>query len=154
MSASSPNITCPSPQTMHLLISFDFHAWTPTNTKITPHFVFDFSKANLTGLSSFLMDTDFSCCLQSRNVELVWSVIKHSILTAMHKFTPKVTLRSHQRPKWFTPGIQHHLNFTRVRTLRRRHNAHPIPLTLQKLQHMHRTHPARENDCGKACLRI
>ena len=79
------------------------------------------------------MDTDFSCCLQSRDVELVWSVIKHSILTAMHKFIPKVKLRSHQRPKWFTPDIQHHLNCTR--TLRRRHNTHPTPLTLQKLQH-------------------
>ena len=29
--------------TDHFLISFDFHAWTPTNAKITPHFVFDFS---------------------------------------------------------------------------------------------------------------
>ena len=117
----------------HFLITFDFHAWTPTNAKNTPHFVFDFSKADLRGLSSFLMDTDFSCCFQSRDVELVWSVIKHSILAAMYKFIPKVKLRSHQRPKWYTPDIQHHLNCTR--TLRRRHNAHPTPLILQKLQH-------------------
>ena len=38
----------------------------------------------------------------------------------MHKFILKIKLRSHQRLKWFTPDIQHHLNCTH--TLRRRHN--------------------------------
>lgn len=57
--------------TDYFLVSFDFHVWTP---KTTPHTVFDFSKADLAGLSSFLMETDFSFCLQSRDVEFIWSV--------------------------------------------------------------------------------
>ena len=128
----SPNNTYPSPRTTFYSLLTFVHGLQPT-LKLLHTLCLDFSKADLTGLSSFLMDTDFSCCFQSRDVELVWSVIKHSILTAMHKFIPKVKLRSHQRPKWFTPDIQHHLNCTR--TLRRRHNTHPTPLTLQKLQH-------------------
>jgi len=56
------------------------------------------------------MDTDFSYCFQSRDVEFIWSVIKHSTLAAMHKFILKIKLWSHQCLKWFTPDIQHHLN--------------------------------------------
>ena len=44
---------------------------------------------------------------------------------------PKVTLRRHQRPKWFTPTLQHQLN--RLNTLRRKYSKKPSTSSKCKL---------------------
>ena len=61
----------------------------------------------------------------------MWSSIKLIIQQAMDLFIPKVKLRSHQFPKWFTPDIRHRLNC--LRTLRRKCITHPTAHNLSKL---------------------
>ena len=86
-------------------------------------YVFDFPKADIEGIICYLSDSDFSSCFQSNDVEFVWSSIKQLIFNAMHLFIPKVRLKSHQSPKWFTPQIRHHINC--LRSMRRRYKSNP-----------------------------
>ena len=108
---------------------------TPSHSRQLPHgndtLVFDFPKANMPGLCSFLENSDFSHCFLSCDVDHVWSSIKLIIQQAMDLFIPKVKLRSHQFPKWFTPDIRHRLNC--LRTLRRKCITHPTAHNLSKL---------------------
>ena len=98
------------------------------------HYVFDFPKADMVGLCSYLECTDFSACFQSSDVDFVWSTIKLLILNAMELFIPKVRLKSSQFPKWFTSDIRHDINC--LRTLRKKCKSHPSPASLCKLSHL------------------
>ena len=86
-------------------------------------YVFDFPKADYEGLCSFLLDADFSTCLQSEDVEFVWSSLKNMIYTGMNLFIPKVRLRRYQYPRWFTPELRHLCKC--ACTLRKRISKHP-----------------------------
>ena len=57
------------------------------------------------GLRSYLETTDFSVCFQTSDVDTVGSTLKLLILNAMEFFIPKVRLKMHQYPKWFTSDI-------------------------------------------------
>ena len=108
----------------HLMITFNYpHRSSPPNSQQVPrgnstHFVFDFPKADMEGFRSYLKTTDFSVCFQSSDVDTVWSTLKLLILYAMELFIPKVRLKTHQYPKWFTSDIRHSINC--LRTLRRK----------------------------------
>ena len=91
----------------HYIISFQLSLLKSVTPRQKPRYVFDFPKANLTGLCNFLLDFDFSPCLASVNIEYVWSAIKQAIYTGMDLFIPKVRIRSHQYPIWFTPELRH-----------------------------------------------
>ena len=93
--------------------------------------MFDFPKADLDGLCSYLLDHDFSSCIQSNHVNTVWLRIKEAIMTGMNLFVPKVRLRRNQQPKWFTSHIRHRLNCTK--TLRKECKLHPTLSKLSKL---------------------
>lgn len=111
----------------HYIISFQLSLLKSLTPRQKPRYVFDFPKANLTGLCNFLLDFDFSC-LASVNIEYVWSAIKQAIYTGMDLFIPKVRIRSHQYPIWFTPELRHLSKC--IRTLTRRctstHSSHVI----------------------------
>ena len=95
----------------YFMISFELLLPSTPHSRQLPHgndtLVFDFPKANMPGLCSFLENSDFSHCFLSCDVDHVWSSIKLIIQQAMDLFIPKVKLRSHQFPKWFTPDIRH-----------------------------------------------
>lgn len=76
----------------HFNISFSVDLSLNVAPKNKPKLVFDYPKANLEGLSNYLMDIDFSQSLTSNNIEQVWSFIKQSILDALLLFIPKVKL--------------------------------------------------------------
>ena len=57
--------------------------------------------------------------------------LKQSLLTAMSLSVPKVKLRAHQCPKWFTASIQNHLN--KVHSLRKKARSTPSPQNLSNL---------------------
>ena len=115
----------------HLMITFNYsHRSSPPNSQQLPrgnsnHFVFDFPKANMEGLCSYLETTDFSVCFQSCDVDTVCSTLKLLILNAMELFILKGRLKIHQYPKWFTSDIRHSINC--LRTLRRKYKKHPSP---------------------------
>ena len=106
--------------TDHSLITFYTTSHTPQRnpTPLASALVFDYPKADLEGLSCYLLDYDFSICLQSSCIGIVWTNIKEAVTNAMNLFIPKVRLRRHQTPKWYTSDIRHHLNC--LNTLRKK----------------------------------
>lgn len=76
----------------------------------SPKFVYNYNKADLEGLCSYLLDSDFSTCFMFNDVNLVWSEI---IIDALPLYIPQVRIRSYQRPKWVTPLLQHKYNCLR-----------------------------------------
>ena len=109
----------------HFIISFQLtkgHLLLQSATA-NQEYVFDFTKADFASLCSYLMDTDFSPCLLSNDIEFIWSIIKNAIYSGMNLFIPKVRLRKHQFPRWFTPELRHLTK--RIRTLRKRISKHP-----------------------------
>ena len=91
----------------HSIVSFTLtHSVTP-HPEVTPHYVFDFPKADYSGLCSFLMDINFSPLLSSDNINFIWFSLKTIIYSGMNLFIPKVKLRKYQYPDWFTPELRH-----------------------------------------------
>ena len=118
----------------HYIISFQLLVSKSVFSREKPRYVFDFPKANLTGLCNFLLDIDFSSCLGSNNTEYVWSAIKQAIYTGMDLFIPKVRIRSYQYPVWFTPELRHLSKC--IRTLNKRCTTNSTPHVLNKLQRL------------------
>ena len=120
------------------MINFNYsHCSSPPNSQQltcsnSTRFVFFFPMANMEGLRSYLETMDFSVCFQSSDVNTVWSTLKLLILNAMELFIPKVRLKTHQYPKWFTSDIYHSINC--LRTLRRKCKYHPSPANLNNLK--------------------
>ena len=123
----------------HLMITFNLcHHFVSTPQRPPrgndSHFVFDFPKADMDGLCSYLESSDFSACFQSSDVDFVWSTIKLLILNAVELFIPMVRLKSRQYPKWFSSNIRHDINC--LRTLRKKCKLHPSPASLSKLSRL------------------
>ena len=55
----------------HFVISFDIPCYLPSTPNPKPLHIFDYTKANFNDLCSFLLDFDFSICLQSLNLEAI-----------------------------------------------------------------------------------
>jgi len=125
----------PTPHSLasdHYTITFSMKFGKQKNLKTSSRYVFDFSKADLDGLNSYLLDSDFSECFHSASVKHIWVTIKQTIYNTMHLFIPKVKLKSYECPKWFTPDIRHLSNC--CCTLRRKCKPHPTPHNCSKLK--------------------
>ena len=55
---------------------------------------------------NYHLDCAFSRCFEE-DMEVIWSVIKHSVTSAMHKFIPRLQLRKLQFPRSFTLNLQY-----------------------------------------------
>ena len=91
----------------HLMISFSLLAKPKGIPRSKPRIVFDYSKADWSGLCDHLLDSDFSLCYEKDDVEIIWSVFKQIVISAMQLFIPMVCLKSTQYPCWFTPIFRH-----------------------------------------------
>ena len=69
-------------------------------------------------LKILIANYNFDPFLHSFDIELLWRELKQVLCNAIDSSIPKVYQRKHQRPKWFTPKIQHELNC--VYTLRKK----------------------------------
>jgi len=87
--------------------------------KVSPYYTFNYSKGNYTGLYNHLANIDFSPCLQSHDIEHIWTFIKSAVINAMNLHIPKIKI--HQ-PKWYTSKIKHHIKC--LQTLRRKYRRH------------------------------
>ena len=92
--------------------------------------VFNYSKANWGGLCNYLLDQDFSICYEDKDMELIWCRIKQVVTSVMNICIPKVCLRRHQFPKWFSPHLHH--RYKCLDTLRRRCERSPTAHNLVK----------------------
>ena len=72
--------------------------------------------------------------IKINDIEFIWSIIKNAIYSGMNLFIPKVRLRKHQFPRWFTPVLRHLTK--RIRTLRKRISKHPSSQLFDKLSQM------------------
>ena len=90
----------------HYGITFEILSQPALHSSCTvPNYVHDFPKANYNGILSYLLDFDYSLCMESQDTDFIWAAIKNSIYNAMDNFIPKVRLRRHQFPCWFTPEL-------------------------------------------------
>ena len=115
----------------HFIISFTVTPFSLPSLRNEPIYVFDYPKADLLGLCDYLLSSDLSFCSSSNDIELVWSTLKNLIYLSVDLFIPKVRLRSHQRPKWITPTLQHDVNC--FRTLKKKYKFHSTQHNLTKL---------------------
>uniref|UniRef100_A0A1X7VSN5 Uncharacterized protein n=1 Tax=Amphimedon queenslandica TaxID=400682 RepID=A0A1X7VSN5_AMPQE len=90
-------------------------------------------KADYGSMCDFLLDWDFSACLNSSDVSAAWDLIKSAINVAVDKFVPvSTTTRCFgNSPKWFDQSIRHKINCHR--TLQRIFRSHPSPLMEAKV---------------------
>ena len=118
-------------KTDHLMLSFHLYINMIKCHSRKSTVVFDYKKADWRGLCDYLLDCDFSACYDSQDVELIWSAFKLIVLPAMDCYIPKVRLRSHQYPVWYTPELRHSQKC--LQTLRKNHNKRSSSLSKQKL---------------------
>ena len=83
-------------------------------------------------MCAYLMDTDFTVCFQSEDIEDIWSTIKSVIYDALSLIIPKMYVKHRKCPKWFNSDIRHYLNC--LRTLRRRNKSRPSNNLMRKIQ--------------------
>ena len=91
-----------------------------------------YPKADYNSLCSFLHDFDFTSCLLSHDVDSVWNSIKSAIYEGMNLFIPRVRLRRHQYPRWFTPERRHLSKC--LHTLRKKVSKKPTSYLRNKLE--------------------
>ena len=120
----------------HFLISFLALTALPKISHHHPLTFLNYDKADYKGMCDFLMDWDFSNCLDSSTVEVIWSDIKDAITTAISRFVPTFTTthRHAHLPKWFNQQLRHNLKC--LRTLRRKHISNPTQYRLNKLNNL------------------
>ena len=109
----------------HYIVKFCINTCSTSKTPAQQKFsnIFNFAKADWNGmldsLSSYTITSYFETC----NIESLWSYLKQIIFEAIYLFTPRVSSRSHERPKWFTSDLRHKLNC--VHSLRRKQSKKP-----------------------------
>ena len=97
----------------HYAITFNIDLYMQPIPKITPKKVYDFTKADWTGLCDFMLDLNWSECFSITDVETLWSNIKGHITGALPLFIPRVRLRSRQHAPWLKSNLLHQLNCLR-----------------------------------------
>ena len=119
--------------TDHFMVSYQCRASESRNGNCRHStLVYDFPKADWTGLCNHLLNEDFSVCLELNDVELIWATIKTIITSDMTFYIPKIRLKKHQLPVWFTPDLRHRRKF--LRSLCKKCMRSSDPAKLSKLQ--------------------
>ena len=118
----------------HFPITFSLKAILPKQISSHDRTIFrDYSKADFEGMQDFLLAWDFSECLSSNDVEVIWSLLSSAISAAIDQFVPlsSSSRRYSHLPKWFNRELRHKLNC--VRTIGRQYKSNPSHYLSQKL---------------------
>ena len=116
---------------LHVSKLFSLGGGLGVSSKATPHYTFIYSKGDYTGLRNHLLQTDFSTCLSTHDIEKIWNSIELEVVNAMKLFIPIKKHHSIQHPPLFTSEIRHCIK--RLRTLRRKYKLHPSQRTLANI---------------------
>ena len=76
----------------HYVVSFKIEFSMLMNNTRQVLYVFVYKHADMDGLLAYMLDCDFSECLQSDNIEFVWAYIKSCIYCAINLYIPKVNV--------------------------------------------------------------
>ena len=82
----------------HYPINFSYTSTPLPSPCPIPFRIYDYSKANLEGLSEFLIEADYGGCLLSTDVEDIWEYLRNIIHDGMNKFIPKLTIKANRHP--------------------------------------------------------
>ena len=116
----------------HYLINFSLNCTHEAKASINfCESVFDYSHADWNGFLTFLESHNFTSYFGISDVEALWSYLKNLLQQALNQNVPRITLKSRQQPKWFTPALRHQLNC--LHTLRRKYSRKPTPASKSKL---------------------
>ena len=115
----------------HFMITFSIPCYPPSKPKASSHYVLNFSKAEWHGLSSYLVDYDFSPLYVLIEPDAIWSCLKQIITSSSHLFIPKIKIKTSKSPQWFSSDIRHDLNC--IHTLRRMFKKQPTSSNHLKL---------------------
>ena len=109
----------------HYIVKFCINTCSTSKTVAQQKFSnsFNFAKADWNGMLNFLTSYNFTSYFEMCDIESLWSYLKLIIFEAIHLFTPRVSSRSHEKPKWFTSDLRHTLNC--VHSLRRKQSKKP-----------------------------
>lgn len=110
-------------QSDHYNITFSVATTVVTSSNPITYFTFNYSRGDYLGLHDHLLNSDFTPCYYSHNIEFIWQTIEHLLMNAMYSYIPVKKIHSDQHPTWFNPEIRHCIK--RLRTLRRRYKCHP-----------------------------
>ena len=77
--------------------------------------VYDYTKADYSGMCLFLLDHDFSDYFQCTDIDKLWFHLKSILREAVDKYVALVRISNRKTPKWFTPEIRHDINRLRYR---------------------------------------
>ena len=118
----------------HLLVSFSLTTeFRPSFNVHETQYVINFSKLNYLELAEYILNFDFSPCLNCNDIEIVWNQIRTIIHNAISLFAPKLKLRSRKNyPKWYNSKLRHHIN--RVRYFRRQSELYPTSTNTNRLE--------------------
>jgi len=83
------------------------------------------------GFSDFIYHSDFTPYYPSEDIEFLWFYLSNLIKSVCDLFNPIISAHSNQQPPWFNSDIKHHINC--LRTLKRKHSAHPTEHNHSKL---------------------
>ena len=111
------NVT--SVQSDHFTIKFEISEQAPNN-KVTgeTRYVFNYyNKGNYKEMSTYLSNSEMNTIFSLNDTELIWQIIRSSILRAIDMFIPIRKKKVNKSPVWLTGEIRHKLNC--VRCLRR-----------------------------------
>ena len=112
----------------HYPITFEIGLSRQSDSKRKHQYVYDYSKADMEGLSEFLLNCNIDTCYLSNDAEFVWNVIDSHIQSAMDLFIPKRKRLKPNTPCWYNSEIRHRLKCLRTLTRKkRRRNLHSIP---------------------------
>ena len=121
-----------SPLSDHFKISFKVPTASPPPSGNTQsRYAMNYSKADWMGLTSYLLDYDFSHFYSINDIDTLWSLLKQVLLDSAQLFVPKFKVKATQNPKWFNSEIRHELNC--IHSLRRAYRKSPSPANSLKL---------------------
>ena len=127
----------PPSQSDHYDITFSVAARVTTSSKSSTYFTFNSSRGDYYGLHDYLLQSDFTPCYSSNNVEHIWESINDLLLNAIHIFIPMSKIHCNQQPIWFNSETRHCIN--QLKTLRHRYKHHPTHHILNKINFLETT---------------
>ena len=105
-------------------VTFSVATRVTMSSNSTTYFTFNFSTGDYYGLHDYFLNSDFTSCYSSNNVEHIWATINHILLNTTHIFIPIVKIHTNQKPIRFNSEIRHCINHFIIDTS-------PILLTIQ-----------------------
>ncbi len=130
INVSSNSLLCSD----HYLVSFLLSANKRSSSPAAKcRYVLDHSKLDYERLVDYLLNYDYSTCLNCTDVETVWSILQSIINNGINQFAPLVKLRANKNhPKWYNSTTRHLIN--RVRSSRKKAKFNPSVTNISKLE--------------------